>query len=239
MKNISLISVFNNKEKLHEMVDSANKQTKVNIDYVLVDNTGHNFNSAAEALNFGIKKAIGEVLVFLHQDIVFLDNNQLNYIYEFAVNNKSVLFGPAGVESREINKNCVILSSMFEGKDKHKYTSLDQPMKCFTLDECLIACHKDCLKNVSFDEVTCDGWHLYGADLCLQANLFSEMCVMVIPMNIWHKSNGNADKCYYITQNKLARKYNNKYKIINTTNGYNYTNSLKRFFLNIYRKVRY
>ena len=59
------------------------------------------------------------------------------------------------------------------------------------------------LTLLSFDEVICDGWHLYGADLCLQANLVSGMSVMVVPMNIWHKSNGNADKSYFITQNKI------------------------------------
>ena len=100
MKSISLISVYNNVEKMREMVDSAKKQCDVNIDYVLLDNTDFKFKSAAKALNYGIKKAVGEVVVFLHQDIIFLDPNQLSLIFDFAVENKNVIFGAAGVKSK-------------------------------------------------------------------------------------------------------------------------------------------
>ena len=239
MKNISLISVYNSKEKLQEMIDSANIQTGVNIDYVSIDNSTNRFSSASQALNYGVKKAVGEVIVFLHQDIVFLDENQLLNIYEFAMNNKSVIFGSAGVKSKEEDPSGTILSGMYGGPDKSKMETIDKPTDCLTLDECLIACHRDCLDKVSFDEVVCDGWHLYGADLCLQANLVNGMSVMVIPMNIWHKSNGNADKSYFATQNKLGKKYKNKYKIINTTNGFVYTNAIRRCLLSVYRKIRY
>ncbi len=241
MKSISLISVYNNVEKMREMVDSAKKQCDVNIDYVLLDNTDFKFKSAAKALNYGIKKAVGEVVVFLHQDIIFLDPNQLSLIFDFAVENKNVIFGAAGVKSKAgpPPRDSSILSSMYGGKGKNKYNTADKPTTCFTLDECLIACHRECLTNLSFDEVNCDGWHLYGADLCLQANLDPKLCVMVIPMNVWHKSNGNADRSYYKTQNKLAKKYYKKYKIINSTNGFAYTNPIKRLFSNIYRAIRY
>lgn len=237
MRKISLISVYNNSKKLKEMLDSASIQENVDIDYVLIDNSNSKFKSAAQALNFGVKKAIGDVIVFLHQDIVFLDSNQLSNMFDFAINNRNIIFGAAGVQHKHYNLG--IISSIYEGPYKNKYNSLIQPKMVYTLDECLIGCHRDCLSKVSFDEVVCDGWHLYGADLCLQANLVDGMSVMVLPMNIWHKSTGNADKSYYITQNKLGKKYSHKYKIINTTNGFVYTNFIKRSLLNFYRKIRY
>lgn len=239
MNNISLISVYNNDEKLNEMVESAKIQKNVNVEYILIDNSGQRFKSASEALNYGVSKATGEVIVFLHQDIVFLDSFQLENIYYFALNNKNVIFGSAGVKSKIENPKGTILSSMYGGESKNKIDTLKQPELCLTLDECLIACHTNCLRNLSFDEKICDGWHLYGADLCLQANLLENMKVMVVPMNIWHKSNGNADNAYLSTQNKLGKKYCKKYKIINTTNGYVYTNAIKRFLLNTYRVIRY
>ena len=128
----------------------------------------------------------------------------------------------------------------FAGEDKAKNNTLSEPAACFTLDECLIACHRDCMKELAFDDTVCDGWHLYGADLCLQAGLKPDLKVMVIPMDyVWHKSNGNADKSYRDTQDKLAKKYKGKYKIINTTNGFQYTGAFKRTLMNIYRKIRY
>lgn len=63
---------------------------------------------------------------------------------------------------------------------------------------------------------------------------------MVIPMPyVWHKSSGNADKSYRKTQDELAKKYKGKYRIINTTNGFQYTGSFMRAFMNMYRKIRY
>ena len=76
MKKISLITVYNNKPLLDEMLASANLQKNVDIDYVMIDNRNNTFSSAASALNYGTSKAQGEVLVFLHQDIeLFIPNS--------------------------------------------------------------------------------------------------------------------------------------------------------------------
>ncbi len=240
MKKISLITVYNNKKLLDEMLLSVKGQKDVDVDCVMIDNRQKAFGSAAAALNYGAEKAEGDVLVFLHQDIEFLSDAALEQIYDFAVENKNVIFGAAGVKSRKEDTSGKVFTSMYAGENKVKNTSLDKATECFTLDECLIACHRDCMKNIAFDEKTCDGWHLYGADLCLQAGLDSNLRVMVIPMDyVWHKSNGNADRSYHKTQSELARKYKGKYDIINTTNGFQYTNGFKRFVANIYRKLRY
>ncbi len=241
MKKISLITVYNNKKILDEMLASAKKQKNVDIDYVMIDNRDKAFSSASAALNYGVSKAQGDVFVFLHQDIEFLDDTALEQIYDFAIDNKSVIFGAAGVKRRhKKSDDIVILTSIFAGEEKNKNNTLETATDCFTLDECLIACYRDVMKKVSFDENVCDGWHLYGADLCLQAGLNSDLDVMVIPMNyVWHKSNGNADKSYRKTQDELAKKYKGKYRIINTTNGFQYTGSFMRAFMNMYRKIRY
>jgi hypothetical protein len=65
------------------------------------------------------------------------------------------------------------------------------------------------------------------------------MEVFAIPLNVWHKSNGNADKSYYDCQNRLGKKYRKYFDVVNTTNGWVYTSSLKRFAQNLYRKLRY
>ena len=241
MDKISLITVFNNKELLDEMLASAEKQNNVDVDYVMIDNQNNDFSSAAAALNYGVSKALGDVLIFLHQDIEFLTDTAIEQICDFAIKNKNVLFGAAGVKRRYHKSDEIpILSSMYAGMDKNKYDTLKKPVNCFSLDECLIACSKDVMKEISFDENVCDGWHLYGADLCFQAGLINDIKVMAIPMSyVWHKSNGNADKSYFDTQNKLARKYYGKYKIINTTNGFQYTGSFMRMCMNMYRKLRY
>lgn len=41
-------------------------------------------------------------------------------------------------------------------------------MECDTVDECFFSGHTEHFKKFPFDEVTCDGWHLYAAEACLQ-----------------------------------------------------------------------
>ena len=119
MESITLISVYNNRELLNQMVDSSKKQTNVNIEYVLVDNSSREFPSAAAALNYGAKKATGDYLVFLHQDIEFIGNDILYKIAQYLKENPNTLTGAAGVrkKSQMANKNETI-SSMHAGPDK-------------------------------------------------------------------------------------------------------------------------
>lgn len=239
MKKISLITVYNKIELVNNMIATSKFQENVDIDYVMIDNCAGEFSSAASALNYGVLKAKADVLVFLHQDVEFLGTDVLEKIYDFACKNKNIIFGAAGVQDKDTNKCPQILSSMAEGDDYRKYNTLEKPQKVFTLDECLIVCHKDCMKKVKFDEKICDGWHLYGADLCLQAIIDKELDVMVLPMDICHKSHGNADDSYFKTQKKVGRKYKKFFKYINTTNGYVYTNTFMQIIQSLYRNIRY
>lgn len=238
MKKISLITVYNRETLVEEMKNSASNQKNVEVEFILIDNSNKQFSSASKALNYGAKTSSGDVLVFLHQDIEFLSDDVLEQIYDFALENPNSVFGAAGVPMRQ-NSDKILLSNFFAGPDKTQCATINKAEKAFTLDECLIACHKEAFSKLQFDEVICDGWHLYGADLCLQAQAFNGMSVYAIPLNVWHKSNGNADKSYYDCQNKLGNKYRKHYKIINTTNGWVYTSFIKRFLQNSYRRIRY
>lgn len=237
MKRVSLISVYNKPQLLNEMIESAKKQKNIEVEFISIDNTSHQFSSASKALNYGTDQATGDVIVYLHQDIEFMSDDVLEYIYDYATENKKIIFGSAGVNDKGTDKDVVILTAMhgYEGENR----TIDKPTKALTLDECLIACHKSCMEKLRFDEDVCDGWHLYGADLCLQAINFAGMSVYAVPLNVWHKSGGCADTSYFDTQDRLAEKYKRYHKVINTTNSFVYTNPLRRKLVRAYRKLRY
>jgi len=62
---------------------------------ILIDNTQKKYKSAAEALNFGGKKAKGKYIMFIHQDIELEDNSWLENVE--ALLNKLNHLGIAGV----------------------------------------------------------------------------------------------------------------------------------------------
>lgn len=240
MKKVSLICVYNNSDKFQEMAASSKNQKDVEIEHISIDNTSGVFTSAASALNYGVKQATSNYLVFLHQDIIFLEPDALIQIVNYLDQAPNTLMGAAGVQrKKKLHDDMKIISSMYEGLYKHAYNSSRQITEVFVLDECFFACKKDLFNCIQFDEKTCDGWHLYTADLCLNAYLHN-IDVIVLPLpQIWHKSHGFADKTYFKTQNRLAKKYKKYFKIINTTNSFVYTSFVKRTFQNAYRKVKY
>jgi len=101
MKNnptFSIISVYNNKHILNEYLMSGLKnQSFDDFEIILLDNRFNKFDSASSALNHGGNQAIGDYLIFIHQDVL------LPYYYIEKVNtyvqriNNLGVAGAAGV----------------------------------------------------------------------------------------------------------------------------------------------
>ena len=72
---ISIIRVFNDEKLLSKyLLKSLKNQTACN-ELILIDNTKNKFKSASKALNYGAKKAKGEYLMFIHQDVKLCSHN--------------------------------------------------------------------------------------------------------------------------------------------------------------------
>lgn len=225
---------------MEAMVESTKNQNMA-IEFIMIDNTKKAFSSAASALNYGIQKAKNNIIVFLHQDIEFLSENVLNDIFTYLTQNPNALVGAAGVKKNfgMLNQKKVY-SNIFHEATKERVTStpkLEKPMPVFALDECLFATTKQVLKQISFDTVVCNGWHLYGVDLCMQAHL-KNIDVMVLPMSLWHKSAGNIDNSYFDCMKILSKKYEKNFKVINTCcTAYPTHNGVRKLIINTSNKL--
>lgn len=209
--DLSIICCYNNNVQLEKCLMNSLKMQTVEAELILIDNTSKKFTSAAAALNYGARIATKKYLLFVHQDIEFLIENSLASIYQNMTSLNNCIIGAAGV----IKGRKGIISSMKEGSNYQSIGDpiIEKPTAVFTLDECLIGCKKDDFLN--FDENTCDNWHLYGVDLCLQAHLIG-LGVVVIPCNICHHSSGNVNHDFFLTLRKLKRKYHKIYEKIET-----------------------
>ncbi len=211
---ISIICCYNNQSVLDDfLIESLNMQ-ELEYELILLDNTKNKYKSAAEALNVGLDCVKFENVCLAHQDISFSNSRFLNelvdYINEFE---DDAIFGVAGVI-----ENGTIYSNIKHGKNRKFVTTnrLIEPKKVQTIDELLIAGKSKTIKKVKFDEVTCNGWHLYVVDLCLSAARFGISC-FVLPLDLYHKSKGSLSNEYYETAKKLAKKHRKYVKVIYTT----------------------
>lgn len=197
-KLVSVICCYNKVNEYVNMCDSLCTQD-IEHEIIGIDNTNNKFSSAASALNYGADKANGEILVFLHQDILFDKTNSLRTLVDKLQNyDNDCIVGIYGA----IQKNDILQSG--------NYT------KCDTLDECCIGMKKSTWQKLNFNEKLCDGWHLYVVELCLRAQKDEVDIVYINNCHIRHLSNGVVDESYMKTFKKLLIEYKNK-KWITTT----------------------
>ncbi len=217
------------------MLDSLQGLSDINI--IGLDNTTNTYHSAAEALNFSLQN-IGddELIVFVHQDIIF-DKNDFNLMAETCLKEWAMV-GAAGAVFGENGRHTRIVSCIQEGKDK-KYDSLSHGDVCevMTVDECVFAAHKKVLNNLRFDENTCDNWHFYAVDLSLQAQQ-QKIKVLVQGLNFIHNSRGHKNREYKKAEYKIVKKWKSLYPLIAYTTGWTYTNVIKYWLLRIFRDLK-
>ncbi|WJI10169.1 glycosyltransferase family 2 protein [Methanobacterium sp. CWC-01] len=214
---ISLVCVYNNKDILETYLLKSLITQSQEYELILIDNHSEKFNSAAEALNYGGKKATGQYLMFAHQDFQLDSDIWLEEAEEILKNLDHL--GVAGVAGRYGRDFISNIKTGFPPKFAGKI-QIKEPQKVQTLDECLFIIPKKIFKDKKFDEITCGNWHLYATDYCLTVkNLGYD--VFVIPMGGYHASPGYSftPDGYYSTLKKLIKKHKAHYKWIYTTTG--------------------
>lgn len=201
-------------------------QQTVPYEWILLDNTNHQFKSAASALNYGATQAKGDIFVFAHQDIQF-DSHFLGNLVHYFNEMPNTLIGVAGSKEK-----LEVLSNIKQGPnhDNAGTQTLDKPTAVQTLDEVLIACTKETFSTLQFDEKTCNDWHLYGVDLSLSAHILG-IPSWVVPLELYHLSSGRISLGYALTLFRVLLKHRKHYPFIYTSCGTTKTS--------LYRSVQY
>lgn len=175
------------------------KETDLEYELVGVDNTNGDFKSAAAALNYGGDIAKGELLVFLHQDILFNSPRALEVLlnkYKSLTDETAILgiYGALRGEKREISEGTFEVD---------------------TLDECLVILNRKTFSKFRFNERLCDGWHLYVVEMCIRIKTANGL-VAVTNHDITHLSIGNVNEGYMKTYKRLMKAYKNEKWICTT-----------------------
>lgn len=212
---ISVVIVYTNTEQLAEAIKYLELQSIFpSIELILLDNRASKFTSAASALNCGAEKAVGEVIVFMHQDIYLWDNKLLEKYYNILHEKPNAILGVAGVAQMDHLRYydfCETKDRIFRGRTSH-----GKLMQAITLDECMFAMQKSLWQSLKFDERTCDNWHFYGVDICYN-NLLNGGENYILSADICHESKGSAyNKSFRRSLKSLIKKYRKKLKRIET-----------------------
>jgi hypothetical protein len=242
---ISVICVCNDQQILQECLLKSLSEQETACETIIIDNTQNRFKSAAEALNWGGSQAVGDYLMFVHQDVdlsgSFFDGMEalLDSLSDLGV------AGVAGTSERagpfvERCSNAIhgrgparFRNAITHGPQRVQFGKpIREPEPVQTLDECLVIIPKSIFRMMQFDEVTCDGWHLYAVDYCLSVRA-QGFGVYAIPKLVHHQSIGHKEKSalemiaslglqseeYYGTLEHVLKKHQDGYKWIHTSCG--------------------
>lgn len=181
---VSIIICYNNKELYAEQLRYIEEQSiKNDIEVIGIDNCLNVYKQAAKALNDGAEKAIGDVLIWMHQDILLTDKFVIEKIRDFLLQqNSTCLLGVAGVKSDSQE----VYSAITETRDhlvRYSYP-ISEPIEVASVDECCLAMKKSDWINNRFDEKTCNDWHLYGVEMSYRIINGGGVCNMLPGKNM-------------------------------------------------------
>jgi GT2 family glycosyltransferase len=243
---ISVICVYNHELVFHSCLSRSLSAQKHEFEFIPIDNTENQFNSAAEALNWGGTQAVGDYLMFVHQDVDLRSNSWLDSIEALLDSLPELgIAGVAGISEhggpfKERCSNTIhyrpqarYRNVITQGPQMDRWgTPIREPEPVQTVDECLVIIPKSVFKRIQFDEVTCDDWHLYATDYCLSVAAHG-FGVYAIPKCIHHQSKGYKETSalgviaslglhpeeYYRTLDHVLKKHKDRYKWIHTSCG--------------------
>jgi hypothetical protein len=180
----SICTIVNNMDEYNIMQQSFEAKGFLNnCEYIIADNTNTNNYNAYEAISLFLKRAQGRFLIIVHQDVRCLDERA---VLEKCIANLEqkdsnwAICGNAGAKGYHED---VVYISYENGREI--YTNL--PQKVSSLDENFMVIKSSSNVTISAD---LKGFHLYGTDICIIANVLGYTCY-IIPFMVEHLSKGN------------------------------------------------
>ena len=216
MMTISVICVYNNESQFQTQLRKSLNAQNIRYELVGINNSESSFSSAAAALNYGVRKATGDILIFSHQDIFLKTENELTELAE-AIQSCPIgcIVGTQGVkEPSKLYYENLTAGREYIPQLNRKYEKKLYEVSC--IDEGLFGMLRKTWEAHPFDEKLCDNWHLYGVEVCLWARKNGNK-VFVYPAHIHHFSMGTISLGYMKNLKLLCKEYRADFQYIWTT----------------------
>ena len=169
-----------------------------NFELVVVDNSENHY-SIFSAYNEGIKMAKGDVLCFMHDDILFRTSDWGKKVEAFFREDEKL--GLLGIQACCFLPQvpCYWCDSPFVVYKAGEYNSFeDRPiLEAVAVDGLWFCVRAELFKQIRFDDVTYTGFHYYDMDICMQVLKSGyKVCVCDIDMEHYRAGPGVNEMFY-------------------------------------------
>lgn len=188
-------------------------------EYVRIDNRSNRYGICS-AYNRGVDKSSGEIMVFVHEDVFFMEPGWGRMLLtKFGSDPSLGLIGVAGTQYlthwhpawlaagdpflrgrlvHELNGGATRYLSVFS------WDKLDAEV--VAVDGLFFAVRGDLFKGIRFDERTFDGFHFYDLDICMQIGKTHRL-IVTWDILVKHLSAGNCDDSWKEAGVRFLEKY--------------------------------
>lgn len=174
-------------------------------EYLYVDNTAGNTADAYEGARLMFNEAVGDYIVYCHQDVLLLEHGRADLDRVLAELTAAApdwgIAGNAGTTGEGVTYSCIV-----DPASDREHGPF--PMRVATLDENFMVTRREARLSTSGDLT---GFHLYGTDLCLMADVLGHSC-WVIPFKLRHLSTGRLRETYLDHATRLQDKYQRAFR---------------------------
>jgi hypothetical protein len=206
----SVCSLVRDQDKYDRLLASFARKgfTAENTEFLVADNRDANNFDGYTWHRALLPEARGQFVIFCHDDIELIDDGYDDLVACLAdLDQRSPdwmlagiaggIFRPAGVFRRPI------LALYHSDRDGTMYRRNNPPRQVESLDECFILMRRSRPVLNSHD---LGGFHFYGADLCLQAELLGGSA-HVIRFHVRHHGLGHGGQTFRACKGAFVRKY--------------------------------
>jgi glycosyltransferase involved in cell wall biosynthesis len=191
-------------------------------EYVRIDNTANTLGICA-AFNKGVELAKGDVLVFVHEDVFFMEPGWGALIgAKFATDEKLGLLGVAGTQYLFADHPAWIRAGQpfLRGRVVHELDNGAQftlsvfswdktDTEVVAVDGLFFAIRANLFPRIRFDETTFDKFHFYDLDICMQVRRTHKLMV-TWDVLLKHLSGGMANASWVEAGRRFLEKYKNE-----------------------------
>lgn len=207
---ISIIICSRTKAVSEALKTNVQETIGVDCEFVVVDNSKNDY-TIFTAYNEGVRRAKGDILCFMHEDIVF-HSQDWGKVVTKAFDDKTIgcvgIIGSWYLPKRETTWwLCHADAGVLRQGDctpKGRYFTFIEgvkPQKELTdvvvVDGCWLCIPKAMFNDIRFDDKTYNSFHCYDIDICMQVLNANKRVVVCADVDIEHKSMGNVATTFY------------------------------------------
>ena len=221
---ISLIICSKYDHLSDSLIKNIDQTIGTGYEIVHIDNSQHQY-SIYSAYNEGVKHSNGDILCFMHEDLYFHTQDWGKKVCEYMQDDSIGILGIAGTKIIP-SKGDIRMCPTFKGYQYDGITTLETPSryvvskKRYTptrrleevaaIDGLWFCIPKSLFSDISFDEYTFKGFHLYDVDNSMQVIQQGRKIMICDDISIEHKSLGVFSMVFYDNLLKFIKKWERK-----------------------------